>query len=164
MVDKKVVLQMVITDTERIVQEADRVTNVFEKCEADNKTYIDALLKQISKGTGGTLLAKTPKVNRKKNTKIKAIPENEEMELDISDSSTNVSTMSTRSEAASIDVSDGKPTRSRRGASVKAADNIRKQQSINLGTKMRRPSSDDNEVSINKVCINFFSLSFLFIF
>ncbi|XP_014218461.1 inner centromere protein A [Copidosoma floridanum] len=135
--DKKTAIQMMQSDFARISQEKENLSKQLKDSEEDVRKYMRELLSQVKTGSL-PILSKTPKVSKKKNTKIQSIPENEEMEVD--------SSVSSRNDTESVlEMSDARPGRAKRGASIKAANSIRKQQSINLTSKLRRPSKEDSE-------------------
>ncbi|XP_076300934.1 inner centromere protein [Lasioglossum baleicum] len=104
--------------------------------------YLHTLLAQIPESVSGPLIAKTPKISRKKGVqRIETIPEDDVVFIDsrISDDTFNIKA---EIRDSSLEVTRG---RSKRKASEKAASNIRKQQSMSLATKLRRPSSIDRE-------------------
>lgn len=154
--DKKTVLQMLQADFSRIHQESCEVSKTVQDLKHEAMSYIDALVAQIASSGSAPLLAKTPKVSKKRITRIKAIPENDELETS-DDGNSLCNSMSTRSSRVNnvvLETSEMPSGRSKRGASIRAADIIKKQQSINLGTKLRRPSKDENDLPlIDKVCI-----------
>ncbi|KAL7298361.1 hypothetical protein TKK_0008703 [Trichogramma kaykai] len=148
--DKKAILLMLQSDAERISKEASDISRSVEKMKEDTINYIEALLTQVRTGAG-PLLAKTPKMTRKRAaTKIKSIPEDDVGEADeISDSnSSQRSLRSSRANSENLETSDAKPARMKRGASVRAANSIRKQQAEGLNTKLRRPSANDSDVPL----------------
>lgn len=154
--DKKTVIQMLQADFSRIHEESKEITKNVQDMKQDALNYIDALLAQIISTGTASLLAKTPKVPKKRNTRIKAIPENDELETSDDGSSphNSMNTRSSRMNTIILETSEISSGRAKRGASVKAADIIKKQQSATLNTKLRRPSSDGSDVSLaDRVCI-----------
>ncbi|CAB0028004.1 unnamed protein product [Trichogramma brassicae] len=148
--DKKAILLMLQSDAERISKEASDISRSVEKMKEDTINYIEALLTQVRTGAG-PLLAKTPKMTRKRAaTKIKSIPEDDVGEADeVSDSSSSQRSLrSSRANSENLETSDAKPARMKRGASVRAANSIRKQQAEGLNTKLRRPSANDSDVPL----------------
>ncbi|XP_011498846.1 PREDICTED: inner centromere protein A [Ceratosolen solmsi marchali] len=146
--DNITVLKMLQADFTRFYEESQEITKTAHDLKKDASNYIRALISQIKSGSG-PLLAKTPKISKKKGPRIKAIPECIEMEntscLSIPDSS--------KSFQADIilETSDIRTCREKRGASVRAADIIKKQQSINLTLKLRRPSKDTEVSATHKI-------------
>lgn len=154
--DKKTVIQMLQADFSRIHEESKEITKNVEDMKQDALDYIDALLAQLTATGTASLLAKTPKVPKKRTTRIKAIPENDELETsdDGSNPHNSMSTRSSRMNTMVLETSVVSTGRAKRGASVKAADIIKKQQSVTLNTKLRRPSNDGSDVSLaERVCI-----------
>lgn len=146
--DKKTVINMLQNDFARFHKESLEISVAIQNYKQDTKDYMKSLLATMNQSDSGPLLAKTPKNPKKRGTRIKAIPENSEMEIDVSDTS---SSRSSRADTFVLETSDVRPGRAKRGASVKAADVIKKQSSVTLNTKLRRPSKDDNDIEI--VCI-----------
>lgn len=137
--EKKSVIQMLQADFARFHKESFEITKSVDEIKQEAKNYIAALVKQITQSGAAPLLAKTPKMTRKRATRIKAIPENSEIEFD---TSTTVSGSARPSQVEMNVLETSEATtggRSKRGASVKAADNIKKQQSLSLSVKLRRP-------------------------
>ncbi|KOX76379.1 Inner centromere protein A [Melipona quadrifasciata] len=102
--------------------------------------YLHSLISQIPESVSGPLITKTPKVLRKRDIqRIETIPENEVM---IVDNTVSNSTITHDKTETADEIVIG---RIRRQASKVAADNIKKQQSLTLITKLRRPSTaEDN--------------------
>lgn len=154
--DKKTVLQMLQTDFIRIHQESEEISKTVQDIKQESLDYINALLAQITSTGTASLLAKTPKVPKKRATRIKAIPENDEMETSDDGNSlcNSTSTRSSRLNSVALETSEIASGRSKRGASIKAADIIKKQQNGTLNSKLRRPSNAESEVPlIDRVCI-----------
>lgn len=139
--DKKSVIQMLLADFARFDQESKDITKTVDDVKQDVRNYMNALIAQMSSSGPRPLLAKTPKLPKKRTTRIKAIPENDEM--DENDGSLLNSSRSSRADVAVMETTEIRSGRAKRGASVKAADNIKKQQSMTLTSKMRRPSSTE---------------------
>nr|XP_012140684.1 PREDICTED: inner centromere protein A-like [Megachile rotundata] len=116
--------------------------------------YLRALIAQIPQSTSGPLIAKTPKVLRKRGMqRIETIPENEI--IDITNVTSDFTTTDIKGENKDSHVEHAEELmhgRTKRVASKKAADNIKKQQSMSLSSKLRRPSSifDNNDVKKKK--------------
>jgi hypothetical protein len=146
--DNQSVLRMLQADFVRFHEESLEISKTAQDLKKDASNYIRALISQIKSGSG-PLLAKTPKISKKKSTRIKAIPEDTEME----NTSCLSVTESNKSFQADIilETSDIRTRREKRGASIKAADIIKKQQSINLTLKLRRPSKDTEVITTHKV-------------
>lgn len=112
----------------------------------DTLDYLRSLISQIPESASGPLITKTPKVPRKRNIqRIETIPENDVMIID--NTVSNSTTIHDKTETADEIVIG----RIKRQASKKAADNIRKQQSLSLSAKLRRPTTpEDNN---RNVCV-----------
>ncbi|CAD1473176.1 unnamed protein product, partial [Heterotrigona itama] len=110
----------------------------------DTLDYLRSLISQIPESASGPLITKTPKVPRKRDIqRIETIPENDVMIID------NTVSNSTIIQDKTEIVEEIVIGRIKRQASKKAADNIKKQQSLSLSTKLRRPTTpvDNNRNS-----------------
>ena len=123
----------------------------------DTLDYFHALLAQIPQSTSGPLITKTPKASRKRGVqRIETIPEDDVINIDNTLSDTiaadiKAARKESMDETRKDSGGDATIGRSKRKASQKAVDNIRKQQSISLGTKLRRPSDyDDGSTRVKK--------------
>lgn len=117
--------------------------------------YFNALIGQIPQSTVGPLITKTPKVLRKRGVqRIETIPENDVVSIDntVSDSMMMLDKTEVQ-EVKTEPLEDTRISRSKRQASMKAASNIKQQQSLRLTTKLRRPS-DFNETNDIQVRID----------
>ena len=138
--DKSTVLKMINADISGFKKEKSKISETLEGCRTEFKIYMNDLLSQMTTGSV-PLLAKTPKVVKKKAKRIKAIPENDEIEND----SSLFNTRMTRSSRANtvLEISDIHQGKSKRSALTKAQSNIKKQ-----------ISDDETDSSlVNKVCI-----------
>ena len=110
----------------------------------DTLDYLHDIIAQIPNSASGPLITKTPKVLRKKaKQRIETIPENDVVDLtNMSSDCTAVHVTVENNDITTKSVNETMPVRRKREASVKAADNIKKQQSLSLITKLRRPLSD----------------------
>lgn len=138
------------------------ISDIYSRCMEVNKSindnleetldYLNALIAQIPQSACGPLITKTPKVLRKRGAqRIETIPENEIVNI------SNVTTDSIvikvgNQELKTESAEEILPGRKKREASRKAADIIKRQQSLGVAKKLRRPSSfsEDNEVRNNK--------------
>ncbi|XP_033322764.1 inner centromere protein isoform X2 [Megalopta genalis] len=115
--------------------------------------YLHTLLTQIPQSASGPLIPKTPKITRKKGVqRIETIPEDDVIAIDttVSESgSINIKTnLKDSAEVSSLEVTQ---SRTKRKASERAINIIKKQQSLSINTKMRRPSVfDEEEVHLKK--------------
>ncbi|KAK9309929.1 hypothetical protein QLX08_000566 [Tetragonisca angustula] len=109
----------------------------------DTLDYLHSLISQIPESASGPLITKTPKIPRKRDIqRIETIPENDVMIIDDTVSNSTITHDQTKTTGEIV------IGRIRRQASKKAADNIKKQQSLLLVTKLRRPSTpEDNRSS-----------------
>ena len=109
----------------------------------DTLDYLHSLISQIPESASGPLITKTPKIPRKRDIqRIETIPENDVMTIDDTVSNSTITHDQTKT-AGEIVIG-----RIRRQASKKAADNIKKQQSLLLVTKLRRPSTPEDNRSV----------------
>ncbi|XP_034942730.1 reticulocyte-binding protein 2 homolog a-like [Chelonus insularis] len=129
---KKAVKDMVLTNLtsfeELYKKEIELANERYEK-----KTEIlKNLFQQIYTPKSGCLMPKTPKVTRKR---IQTIPEDEIVTESIVK---NIQNSSNDAESE-----DELPTRSKRGASIKASQKIKSQQTLTLNSKLRRPKNSE---------------------
>uniref|UniRef100_A0A0C9R0B1 Incenp-a_0 protein n=1 Tax=Fopius arisanus TaxID=64838 RepID=A0A0C9R0B1_9HYME len=89
------------------------------------------LVAQVPAQTSGPLMPKTPRVPKRQLQRIKTIPEEDVMD----DNSQRVQKSESEGEV--------KPTRAKRAASQRATESIKKQQSLTLNIKLRRPQDED---------------------
>ncbi|XP_003491605.1 trichohyalin [Bombus impatiens] len=118
----------------------------------DTLDYLRGLIAQIPQSASGPLITKTPKVLKKKGVqRIETIPENDIINIDNTVSDSIAIHDKTESKDTKIgDVVETTIGRAKRQASRKAATNIKKQQSISLSTKLRRPLPLDDDSNINR--------------
>lgn len=114
----------------------------------ENLDYMQQLFTQYSQPTSDAVITKTPRILRKRETKqrIETIPENDVFHQD--DTSSHTTEDINQEEEETTEIVGG---RSKRLASRKAASNIRKQSSIALREKLKRPASSEDHVSAKKV-------------
>lgn len=146
---KEVTLNIIktkITDIHNNYEEFKKASIAMEK---ETLEFLESLIEQIPNATSGPLIPKTPKVPKKRELKrIQTIPEDDVV---IGDSKTleSLSEISHMSEQTYEDVP---PARMRRAASQKAAQSIKDQQALGIGSKLRRPSSvEDTTINQTKV-------------
>lgn len=133
--------------------------DLFNRCEEVKKSirdnadeilnYLQALVAQISQSSSVPIIAKTPKlVTRKGVQRIETIPEN-----NILDTTERVLSIDKDDKPKNeINLEETIGIRKKRHASKAAADNIRKQQSMSLTQKLRRPTeSFQSNNNTNKV-------------
>lgn len=143
---------MLQSDFARFHKESLEMSEKIQNYKQETRNYMNALLSNMNQSGSVSLMAKTPKVPKKRGTRIEAIPENSEMDMDTSDASSR----SSRADTITLEISDVRPSRAKRGASVKAADVIKKQSTVALNAKLRRPSSDNNDVEQVRIFYNKF--------
>ncbi|KAM0732418.1 Inner centromere protein A [Formica fusca] len=122
----------------RSVELRKRLDENFE----DSVAYLRALISQLSQHSSGPLVAKTPKIVRKKAVqRIETIPENEVFQRENISSAESLQSVNEQKQETNEEMAGG---RVKRRASKRAADNIKKQYSITLYGKLKQPS-DENE-------------------
>ncbi|XP_014612066.1 PREDICTED: inner centromere protein A-like [Polistes canadensis] len=133
--------------------------DLFNRCEEVKKSirdnadeilnYLQALVAQISQSSSVPIIAKTPKlVTRKGVQRIETIPENNI--LDITERVLSIDKDDKPKNEINLEETIG--IRKKRHASKAAADNIRKQQSMSVTQKLRRPiESFQSNNNTNKV-------------
>lgn len=150
---------MITKDISDIYARCTEVKKSINESLEDNLDYFHSLLAQIPQSTPGPLITKTPKISRKRALqRIETIPEDDVIDIDNTLSDTiavDIKVKDKESMDEARESSTGETTigRSRRKASKKAVDNMRKQQSISLGMKLRRPSDYDDGSRKVKVSI-----------
>ncbi|XP_078044030.1 inner centromere protein isoform X2 [Augochlora pura] len=138
---------MVVKDILNIYNHYTEVKTSINNNVEDTIEYLHTLLAQIPQSASGPLIPKTPKVTRKKGMqRIETIPEDEVVDTDATMSesrSINVKTNDKdNNEISSLEMTQG---RTKRKASERAINIIKKQQSLSLASKMRRPSVPEEE-------------------
>ena len=148
---------MITKDISDIYARCTEVKKSINDILEDTLDYFHALLAQIPQSTSGPLITKTPKISKKRGVqRIETIPEDDIIDIDKTLSDTvavdikvdHKESMEETGKDSAVETTLG---RSRRKASEKAVDNIRKQQSMSLGMKLRRPSDyDDGSKKVKK--------------
>ncbi|EZA58880.1 hypothetical protein DMN91_010838 [Ooceraea biroi] len=112
----------------------------------DSLDYLRALSAQLSQPTSGLIVTKTPKLLRKRVIqRIETIPENEVFQQE----RTSVDSQRSTDHVEEQETSE-LSNKSKRVASKRAADIIKKQCSLILGAKQKKLSSDDNDSTSTK--------------
>lgn len=144
---------MIAKDTEDLFNCCEEVKKFIKDDVDDILDYLQDLITQISQSKSGPLIAKTPKLMKRKGVqRIETIPEDSVLDTTEIVLSSDNKDVKLKNET-NLEETIG--TRSKRKASQTAADNIRKQQSISLISKLRRPESLQQNDNTNKVCINY---------
>lgn len=135
---------MIAKDAEDLFNCCEEVKKSIRDNADEILNYLQALVAQISQSSSIPIIVKTPKlVTRKGVQRIETIPED-----NILDTTDRVFSIDKDDKPKSeINLEETIGTRSKRHASKAAADNIRKQQSMSLNSKLRRPI--DNSQSNN---------------
>ncbi|KAK2585796.1 hypothetical protein KPH14_010401 [Odynerus spinipes] len=133
---------MIAKDVEDLFNRSEEVKRSIRDSVEDTLDYLRALIAQIPQSMSGPLIAKTPKVVKRKGVqRIETIPEDSVLDVDTVLSSSIDTNVNIKNE---LDLEETVGGRAKRKASKAAADNIRKQQSMSLSTKLRRPDSCQN--------------------
>lgn len=153
---KEAGLNLVLNDLNGFHQTLLAGLATIEQLRKDHVNFIRDLGTQIGNKRQG-LLPKTPKRKR-----YNTIPENEEVlpeenDTDETPAKTNDEEPDKEEEEEEVIV-----PRSRRGASVKANEKIKKQQSITLNAKLRRPSHDEDAMEV-AVVVNITFILFIYL-
>lgn len=150
MMDKKaMMLEMLQADFARLMnQEPKEFAKALQEGKDDTVIYMHALISQMS--SSGTLLVKTPKFPKTRNTRVTTIREKDELDFVENSLYTNTSGSSSSRDMI-LETSDLRPVRPKRGASVKATEIIR-QQCASLNTKVGRPGRESDVSLPNRVC------------
>ncbi|OAD55998.1 Inner centromere protein A [Eufriesea mexicana] len=142
---------MIATDILNIYNHSNQVKKSINDNLQDTLDYFHSLIAQIRQSTSGPLITKTPKVLKKKVIqRIETIPENDIINTD--DATVNSFVIHDKTENKDIQNENECSTigRTKRAASRKAANNIKKLQSMSLSSKLRRPSNSSEDVNTNK--------------
>lgn len=138
---------MIVKDVEDLFNRCEEVKRSIRDNAENTLDFLQALVAQISHSTSAPLLAKTPRVVKKKGMqRIETIPEDSILNADtilLSPTNKDINIKNELDETTGI--------RSKRKASKTAADNIRKQQSLLLSTKLRRDDNVQVNGNTNKV-------------
>ncbi|XP_068987096.1 uncharacterized protein [Bombus flavifrons] len=111
----------------------------------DTLDYLHSLTAAIPQSVPGPSTTKTPKVLKKKGYHRKeTIPENDIINIDNTATDSAVHDKTVNKDVKTGDVVETTIDRTKRKASIKAAINIKKQQSMSLVTKLRRLTLDDD--------------------
>ncbi|XP_053977822.1 inner centromere protein-like [Hylaeus volcanicus] len=154
MANKDKVKTMIVNDMLNICNHCTEVKELINENLKDTMEYLNALLTQIPQSTFGPLISKTPKPLRKKGAqRIETIPEDDVVDCTLPSSVTmsiKGKSNDNRDETMNGNITEMMVGRTKREASKKAADSIKRQQSITLNTKLRRPLSPEEDNTIIK--------------
>ncbi|XP_053995933.1 inner centromere protein-like [Hylaeus anthracinus] len=154
MADKDKVKTMIVNDMLNICNHCTEVKELINENLKDTIQYLNGLLTQIPQSTFGPLISKTPKPLRKKGAqRIETIPEDDIVDCTLPSSVTmsiKEKSNDNRDETMNENITEVMVGRTKREASKKAADSIKRQQSITLNTKLRRPLSPEKDNTIIK--------------
>lgn len=143
---KEAAITMIKSDSKLFRKRYLEIMTTMREQSQDVMEHFKNMIEQIPARISGPLIPKTPKVVRKKVVpKIETIPE---------DATIAVESLSPAEDETEDDTV---PVRSRRAASQRATESIRKQQSETLNAKLRRPSEEP-------VCFFFFFFLLLLLF
>lgn len=108
-------------------------------------SYVRDLFAQLSQPSSGPLVPKTPKILRKRAVqRIETIPEDEVFQQDTVSSASSIQSVNEEERKESEVVAGSK---AKRGASKRAADNIKKQSMLTLNDSAKRVSNDGFSMS-----------------
>ncbi|XP_012232904.1 inner centromere protein A-like isoform X2 [Linepithema humile] len=130
---KDEIMAIVLNDLLSIHNRGVEMTNRLHQNVDDSLAYFQELATQLSQPSSGPFVMKTPKILRKRAVpRIETIPENEVFEVENSQSTTSLQSIDMEEQETSI-----LSGRSKRNASMKAANNIKKQvfQDVNTSVK-----------------------------
>ncbi|XP_015118043.1 inner centromere protein [Diachasma alloeum] len=127
-------INIIRNDSEILQKKHVEIIKCLAEREASELEFLRSIVAQIPSEASGPLMPKTPKAPKRPLQRIKTIPED-----DIMNDSAHVVEKSESEEEV-------KPTRARRAASQKATESIKKQQSLTLNTKLRRPSHEEDVI------------------
>lgn len=117
----------------------------------DDMGFFDELFDQFSQPDLDVLVAKTPKTSRKRG-RIATIPEDDVLQRE------NTTSNSTRASVEDKEMNKTVGRKSKRIASLRATDNIKKQKSLTLQIKQRKPTEENNSVPAKKVSSIIFTI------
>ncbi|XP_043278519.1 inner centromere protein A isoform X2 [Venturia canescens] len=142
---KEVTLNIIQNKITSIRDNYDEFVKAASAIEKESLEFLEGLIEQIPNAISGPLIPKTPKVPKKRELKrIQTIPED-----DIVRNLPKTSeTLAENSRTSELVFDDAPPPRIRRAASQKAAQKIKDQEALGVGSKLRRPSSiEDSTIS-----------------
>ncbi|XP_063982983.1 inner centromere protein A [Diachasmimorpha longicaudata] len=128
-------INIIRNDSETLQKKHVEILKCLGEREASELEFLRSIVAQIPSEASGPLMPKTPKASKRPPLqRIQTIPEDDVM---------NASEHTPKTES---DDEELKPARSRRAASQKASESIKKQQSLTLNIKMRRPSHEQDVI------------------
>ncbi|XP_047346746.1 inner centromere protein A [Vespa velutina] len=141
---------MIAKDAEDLFNCCEEVKKSIRDSVDDILDYLQDLITQIPQSRSGPLIAKTPKlVKRKGVQRIETIPEDSVLDT------TEIVLLSSVNKDVKLknesNLEETIGTRTKRKASKTAADNIRKQQSMSLTSKLRKPENLQQNDNTNKI-------------
>ncbi|KAL2715936.1 inner centromere protein A [Vespula squamosa] len=141
---------MIAKDAEDLFNCCEEVKKSIRDSVDDVLDYLQALIAQIPQSTSGPLIAKTPKLVKKKGIqRIETIPEDSVLDT------TEIVLLSSINKDVKLknesNLEETIGTRTKRKASKTAIDNIIKQQSVSIKSKLRRPESLQENDNTNKI-------------
>ncbi|XP_076473386.1 uncharacterized protein LOC117165432 isoform X3 [Bombus vancouverensis nearcticus] len=142
---KKEIKEMITKDISNIHNYSLDVKKYINNQLEDTLDYLHGLIAEIPQSVPGPSTTKRPKVLKKKGYRRKeTIPENDIINTDNTVTDSAVHDKTENKDVKTGDVLETTIDRTKRKAAIKAAINIKKQQSMSLVTKLRRLTLDDD--------------------
>ncbi|XP_076483133.1 uncharacterized protein LOC117165394 isoform X3 [Bombus vancouverensis nearcticus] len=142
---KKEIKEMITKDISNIHNYSLDVKKYINNQLEDTLDYLHGLIAEIPQSVPGPSTTKRPKVLKKKGYRRKeTIPENDIINTDNTVTDSAVHDKTDNKDVKTGDVLETTIDRTKRKAVIKAAINIKKQQSMSLVTKLRRLTLDDD--------------------
>ncbi|XP_033363131.1 uncharacterized protein LOC117241283 [Bombus vosnesenskii] len=142
---KKEIKEMITKDISNIHNYSLDVKKYINNQLEDTLDYLHGLIAEIPQSVPGPSTTKRPKVLKKKGYRRKeTIPENDIINTDNTVTDSAVHDKTENKDVKTGDVLETTIDRTKRKAAIKAAINIKKQQSVSLVTKLRRLTPDDD--------------------
>ncbi|XP_076477382.1 uncharacterized protein LOC117162548 isoform X3 [Bombus vancouverensis nearcticus] len=142
---KKEIKEMITKDISNIHNYSLDVKKYINNQLEDTLDYLHGLIAEIPQSVPGPSTTKRPKVLKKKGYRRKeTIPENDIINTDNTVTDSAVHDKTENKDVKIGDVLETTIDRTKRKAAIKAAINIKKQQSMSLVTKLRRLTLDDD--------------------
>nr|XP_033203762.1 uncharacterized protein LOC117164663 [Bombus vancouverensis nearcticus] len=142
---KKEIKEMITKDISNIHNYSLDVKKYINNQLEDSLDYLHGLIAEIPQSVPGPSTTKRPKVLKKKGYRRKeTIPENDIINTDNTVTDSAVHDKTENKDVKTGDLLETTIDRTKRKAAIKAAINIKKQQSMSLVTKLRRLTLDDD--------------------
>lgn len=148
----KEIRDIILEDLLVIHNRREEMSKRFRENLEDNLSYVRELFAQLSQPSSGPMVPKTPKMLRKKAVqRIETIPEDEVFQQE------NISPASSLQSVNEEERKDSEVIgrRTRRGASKRAADSIKKQSLFILNNSSKKVSNDFLFYAYNMLIVNY---------